>query len=176
MKIPFSKHIAWDRSREAEGTVRNVDLNRYAGKWYEIAAFPAWFEKGCRCSTAEFVHMDDYVEVRASCERDGKLAVSTARAFPMPGTGDSQLKVRFIWPFESDYWIIALDENYQYVMVGHPEKKYLWIMSRAPQLDEELYQSLVSRALAKGYDVTRLKRADQSCGVRRRTSQDALAV
>jgi apolipoprotein D and lipocalin family protein len=165
MKIPFTRHLPWSRSRHTQDTVNSVDLHRYAGKWYEIAAFPAWFEKGCSCSTAEYVHMDEYVEVTNSCIRDGEVAMSAAHAYPVPGAGNSKLKVRYVWPFKSDYWIIALDEGYQYAMVGHPDKKYLWIMSRTPDLDEGVYQSLVKRALAKGYDVSRLRRTDQSCGI-----------
>jgi apolipoprotein D and lipocalin family protein len=163
MKFPFIRHLPWGQSRRAEETVDSVDLHRYAGKWYEIAAFPAWFEEGCRCTTAEYVHMDEYVEVKNSCIRNGEPANREARAYPVPGSGDSMLKIRYVWPFKSDYWILALDDRYQYAMVGHPEKKYLWIMSRTPQMDEDVYQSLVNQALDKGYDVSRLRRSDQSC-------------
>jgi apolipoprotein D and lipocalin family protein len=116
--------------------------------------------------------MDEYVVVRESCEKDGKLAVSAGRGYPVPGTGNSQLKVRFVWPFKSDYWIIALDEQYRYAMVGHPDKKYLWIMSRTPRMDEDVYQSLLNRALAKGYNVERLRRIDQSCALGTPTSRE----
>ena len=154
-------------SRQSRQTVeKGVDLSRYAGRWYEIAAFPAWFERGCRCSTADYIHMDEYVEVKNSCVRDdGDIVVHSAKAFPVPGTDNTQLRVRFIWPFKSDYWIIALDENYQYAMVGHPGKKYLWIMSRTPDMEETVYQSLVEKALSKGYDVQKLRRVDQSCAI-----------
>jgi apolipoprotein D and lipocalin family protein len=109
--------------------------------------------------------MDEYVEVKNSCIRDGEVAMNEAHAYPVQGSGNSKLKVRYVWPFKSAYWIIALDEGYQYAMVGHPDKKYLWIMSRTPDLDEDVYESLVKRALAKGYDVSRLRRTDQSCGI-----------
>jgi len=163
MKIPFMDRFMGGRSEHPDHTVESVGLNRYAGKWYEIAAFPAWFEKGCQCSTAEYIHMDDYVEVTNTCRREGRLSPQTASPHPVHGTNNSQLRVRFIWPFQSDYWIIALDEHYQYAMVGHPEKKYLWIISRTPHMDDDTYQSLVKRALAQGYDVHRLERTDQSC-------------
>jgi len=163
MGIPFARRIQTGKGNWPDDTVESVDLDRYAGKWFEIAAFPAWFEDGCRCSTAEYVYMDDYVEVKDSCRKDGRLVTRNAKAYPVPGTHNSQLRVRFIWPFKSDYWIIALDEDYQYAMVGHPDKKYLWIMSRTPQMDEDLYQSLVQKALAKGYNVKKLRKTDQAC-------------
>ena len=147
-------------------TVNAVDLNRYAGKWYEIASFPAWFQRDCYCTTAEYKVEGDYVRVKNSCRigsPDGPQDVAFAKAFPVPGTRNSQLKVQFQWPFKGDYWIIALDENYGFAMVGHPAKKYLWILSRTPTMAEATYRELVEEARSKGYDVDRLKRSHQSC-------------
>jgi len=147
-------------------TVSSVDLQRYAGTWYEMASFPTWFQKGCLCTTAEYAVRGDYVEVKNSCRKGsatGELDVSTAKAWAVPGTGNSQMKVQFFWPFKGDYWIIALDENYQWALVGHPDREYLWILSRKPRMEESLYRELVEKAKKKGYDVTRLNRTDQSC-------------
>jgi apolipoprotein D and lipocalin family protein len=147
-------------------TVPSVNLERYAGTWYEIASFPTWFQKGCFCTTAEYAVRDDHIDVKNSCRKgsaEGERDVATGKAWSVPGTGNSQLKVQFFWPFKADYWIIALDENYQWVLVGHPEREYLWILSRDPRMEESLYRSLVEKAREKGYDVTRLKRTDQSC-------------
>jgi apolipoprotein D and lipocalin family protein len=172
MRSVRSSHTERARKRDryalqsGQTTEKRVDLSRYAGKWYEIAAFPAWFERGCRCSTASYIHMDEYVEVKNSCVLDnGETAVASGKAFPVPDTDNTQLRVRFIWPFKSEYWIIALDDDYQYAMVGHPQKKYLWIMSRTPSMDEAVYQSLVEKALSQGYDVEKLQRMDQSCPI-----------
>ena len=150
----------------ADHTVDSVDLKKYSGKWYEIASFPNWFEKNCFCTTAEYTLLDDFVQVTNSCRKgspEGKLAVARAKARPVPNSNNSQLKVQFKWPFKGDYWVIALDEKYRYVVVGHPKKKYLWILSRTPELDDDVYQSLVRIAADKGYDVNRLQRTDQSC-------------
>ncbi len=148
-------------------TVAYVDLNRYMGAWYEIASFPAWFQKDCFCSKAEYVMMADHVAVKNSCRRGSKtrkLDVAAAKARVEPNTGNARLKVQFFWPFKGDYWIIALDEeNYQYAMVGHPSKKYLWVLSRAPVLDEDIYRDLVEKAKSRGYDVSRLNRTSQDC-------------
>ena len=142
-------------------TVARVDLERYMGKWYEIASFPAWFQRNCFCTTAEYELSGDHVWVKNSCRKgssEGELDVATAEAFAVAGSNNSRLKVQFFWPFKGDYWIIALDDNYQYAMVGHPGKEYLWILSRTPEMSEDVYQSLVETARGKGYDITKLKR------------------
>jgi apolipoprotein D and lipocalin family protein len=157
--------ISQAHTEEAQ-VVESVDLDRYMGKWYEIAAFPMWFERGCTCSVAEYTLQGDIVLVRNSCRKDsreGKLKTATAKAWPVEGTNNAKLKVQFFWPFRADYWIIALDADYRYAMVGHPKRKYLWILSRTPVMDERLYNQLVETARAKGYDVTRLRRTEQTC-------------
>jgi len=147
-------------------TVTSVDLPRYMGKWYAIASLPAWFQKDCQCITADYSLKKDHVEVVNSCHKgatDGLLKVSTAKAFVVPDTGNSQLKVQFFWPFKGDYWIIALDDDYRYAMVGHPCRKYLWILSRTPDMHENIYEMLVETARSKGYNVERLERIPQKC-------------
>ena len=147
-------------------TVAAVDLSRYMGKWYAIASLPAWFQKNCFCVTAEYSFEKDYVKVVNACRKgtsDGPLKVSAAKAFVVPHTGNSQLKVQFFWPFKGDYWIIALDDDYRYAMVGHPCRKYLWILSRTPTMDEKPYNMLVQRAESEGYDVEKIERIPQKC-------------
>lgn len=151
---------------EEAQVVKSVDLARYMGKWYEIAAFPMWFERGCTCSVAEYTLQGDIVLVRNSCRkdsRDGKLKTATAKAWAVEGTNNAKLKVQFFWPFRADYWIIALDADYRYAMVGHPKRKYLWILSRTSVMDERLYDELVETAKVKGYEVNKLRRTEQTC-------------
>ncbi len=88
---------------------------------------------------------------------------SNLKRTPLKGSGNAQLKVQFLWPFKGDYWIIALGDHYEVAVVGHPRRKYLWILSRSPQLEEDVFQGLVAVARAKGYDVDRLRKTDQSC-------------
>ena len=152
--------------KDVHQTVPSVDLKRYMGRWYAIASLPAWFQKDCYCVTAEYSMQEDHVAVTNSCRKgspEGPLKVSNAKAFVVPDTGDSQLKVQFFWPFKGDYWIIALDDNYRYAMVGHPCREYLWILSRTPAMEESAYTALVDTARAKGYDVDRLERIPQEC-------------
>jgi apolipoprotein D and lipocalin family protein len=99
-------------------TVKQVDLRRYAGKWYEIAAFPQRFQKGCTCTTAEYEMTDQgWIRVINTCHKDspeGKLSVARGKAFIVPGSGNAKLRVQFFWPFRGDYWIIDLAEDYSY--------------------------------------------------------------
>ena len=153
-------------SKPSDQTVASVDLNRYMGKWYAIASLPAWFQKDCYCVTAEYSLQQDHVKVVNACRKgapDGPLKVSTAKAFVVPDSGNSRLKVQFFWPFKGDYWVIALDDDYRYAMVGHPCRKYLWILSRTPTMDEKTYDMLVETAGAKGYDVGKIERIPLGC-------------
>ena len=163
MFIPLLWKGPGNRSRFPDHTVASVDLDRYLGRWYEIALFPTRFEKGCRCTMAEYSLEDGVIVVKNMCRKEGRLTVAKGKAYPVPGSNNSQLKVSFQWPFWGDYWIIALDEDYRYAMVGHPQKKYLWILSRTPELDEEVYLSLIETARSKGYDMRRLRSTDQTC-------------
>ena len=148
-------------------TVPSVDLQKYMGKWYEIASFPQRFQKGCHCTTADYEMTDKgYVRVINTCRRDspeGKVTVANGKAFIVEGTGNAKLRVQFFWPFRGDYWIIDLAEDYSYAVVGEPGRDYLWILARTPRMDEALYQAVVGRCAEKGFDINRLVRADQSC-------------
>jgi apolipoprotein D and lipocalin family protein len=151
-------------------TVEKVDLQRYMGKWYEIASFPQRFQKGCHCTTAVYELTDkNYVRVINTCRRDsptGKVTQAKGKAFIVEGSNNSKLKVQFFWPFKGNYWIIDLAEDYSYAVVGDPSRNYLWILSRTPQMDPALYQDILSRAGEKGFDINRLKVTDQSCHLR----------
>lgn len=140
--------------------VPSVDMARYVGKWYEIAHLPAWFQRDCaRDTTATYtLRPDGKVGVLNECRRpDGALksARGIARLASSKGP-NTKLKVRFLWPFYGDYWIIDLDPEYRWAVVGDPRRKYLWILSRQTQLEEALYARIVDRAKAQGYDVGRL--------------------
>jgi apolipoprotein D and lipocalin family protein len=145
--------------------VESVDLDRYLGRWYEIASYPAWFQKNCTAVTADYSLRDDgVIEVVNSCRKDsldGKLKQSKGRAKVVDRETNAKLKVSFFGPFWGPYWIIDLDPEYQWAVVGAPNRKYLWILSRTPQMDEELYEEIVSRLPAKGYDSKGLDRTLQ---------------
>lgn len=148
-------------------TVKQVDLAKYVGKWYEIASFPQSFQKGCNCTTAEYEMTDkSWIRVINTCRKgtpQGKLSVARGKAFIVPNSGNAKLRVQFFWPFRGDYWIIDLAEDYSYAVVGNQGRDYLWILSRTPTMDPALYQELVERCRQKGFDPNRLKVTDQSC-------------
>lgn len=148
-------------------TVPSVDLSKYEGRWYEIAALPQRFEKGCHCVYAEYTYNPKgYVEVYNYCRKDGpngEVKDVNGKAFPVEGSSNSKLKVQFFWPFKGDYWILELDPDYQHVLVGSPDRESLWILSRTPVLDEAIYNLMVQQAKSKGFPVEQLEKMDQSC-------------
>lgn len=161
--IAFFMFLSCSSSQNLE-TVPFVDLEKYAGVWYEISAFPIGPEKGCRCVTATYGLTDrGYVSVLNRCVRGGKETSIEGKAFVKDKKSNAKLAVQFFWPFRGKYWVIELDENYQYAVVGHPNRNYLWILSRTPQMDKVLYDDLVLRAKEKGFDVNRLRIMPQDC-------------
>lgn len=147
-------------------TVEYVELSRYTGTWYEIAAFPQRFEKGCTGTTATYaLRPDGDIDVTNRCRLgslDGKEKVAHARAWVVDPRTNAKLKVRFFWPFAGDYWIIDLAEDYSWAVVGHPSRDYLWILARTPTMEEARLQQIVSRAGEKGYETSRLARTLQA--------------
>jgi apolipoprotein D and lipocalin family protein len=146
-------------------TVPIVDLQKYSGKWHEIASFPQQFQKGCHCTTAEYtISEKGYVIVENRCNRDsinGKQSYIKGKAFADKNTGNAKLKVQFFWPFRAKYWIIDLANDYSYAVVSNPNKKYLWILSRTPKMDIEIYQQIIKRLMEKGFDLTKLQNTVQ---------------
>lgn len=143
--------------------VDSVDIQRYLGKWYEIARLPNSFQKGCDCTTAEYSIIDSTtLRVINKCLKDGEIDDAKGKAFVVEGSNNAKLRVQFFWPFRGDYWIIELDkENYQYAVVGTPSREYLWILSRTPVMDNQLYESLTANLKEKGFDVGKLLIAKQ---------------
>lgn len=147
--------------------VSHVDLQRYSGTWYEIASYPQWFQRGCHCTRARYSKNDDgTIAVVNSCNResvDGKYSVAEGTAVVQkdPAGSNSQLKVYFFLPwlrlFGGDYWIIGLDEEYRWAVVGDPSKKYLWILSRTPILEDAELRRAKSVIESNGLDLAPLQ-------------------
>jgi apolipoprotein D and lipocalin family protein len=145
--------------------VPHVDLRRYLGTWYEIATIPQRFQKGCVGVTAHYsLRADGDIDVVNVCRQgtlDGKVRSVRGKAWIVDKTTNAKLKVRFFWPFAGAYWIIELDKDYEWAVVGHPDRNYLWILCRTPQMDAAVYDELLRRIAAKGYDLSRIKRTLQ---------------
>jgi apolipoprotein D and lipocalin family protein len=140
--------------------VNSVDLKKYAGLWYEIAKIPNRFQKHCVSgTTAQYTLRDDgRIDVINSCiDEDGVIDRAEGLARIVDTKTNAKLEVSFFsilgWrPFWGDYWIIALDENYQWVVVGTPNRKYGWILSRSQQLDTETIENLFQILKVQGYN------------------------
>jgi lipocalin len=146
--------------RPAPEVAPAVDLARYAGKWHEIARLPNRFQRRCDgAATATYaLRPDGRITVVNECRRrDGRLAkvAGTARV-AVRGGPNSKLKVSFFRPFWGDYWILDLDPGYGWALVGEPRRKYLWILSRTPHMDEALALDILARAKDRGYDLADL--------------------
>ena len=150
---------------EPVASVPQMDLSRYAGQWYEIAHLPVSFQRQCAGDiTATYaLRADGRIGVRNACRtHEGKPAVAEGVARTVDGH-PGRLQVRFVpdwlawvplvW---ADYWVIALDPDYQWAMVGDPGRDYLWILSREPSMDGELFARLKAGAEAMGYDLAPL--------------------
>jgi len=138
-------------------TVQYVELEKYLGKWYEIASFPQRFQRGCSNTSAEYsLNNDGSIAVKNSCIKEGKLSVADGEARVVSKKTNAKLTVQFQWPFKGKYWIIGLAHDYSYAIVGHPNRKYLWILSRKSQMDSQTYNHLVVLAASKGFDVRKL--------------------
>jgi apolipoprotein D and lipocalin family protein len=146
-------------------TVAHVDLNRYSGTWYEIATIPQGFQRGCTASQATYGLRDDgEIEVLNRCRQgslDGPERFARGRARIVDSATNAKLTVSFFRPFWGDYWIIDLGKNYEYSVVGHPTRDYLWILSRTPTMEPDVYDAIVGRAAAQGYETQRLVRTQQ---------------
>jgi apolipoprotein D and lipocalin family protein len=145
-------------------SVPAVDLARYSGKWFEIASFPMFFQRNCVAdATAEYAAAaDGALSVRNRCRTDTGFDEATGKATVVEGFGNSRLKVSFFWPFKADYWVLGLDPEYQWAVVGNPNRKYLWLLSRTPQLAPKLMEAALAAASAQGFELTQLRTTVQS--------------
>lgn len=147
--------------------VSSVDLNRYKGLWYEIARLPNYFERKLKCTSATYTLRDDgkiSVVNKGNYISDPKKSNSAKGVAWIPDKNSpAKLKVQFFWPFSGNYWIMELDKDYKYVLIGEPSFKYLWILAREKKMDEKTYQMLLKKAIENGYDVKTIIRVEQDC-------------
>ena len=152
--------------------VAAVDLQRYLGTWHEVARLPMWAQDSARVSCED-------VTASYSLRPDGQVAVvnrclnalagdapreATATAYVVEGSQGARLRVSFFWPFYGNYWVIGLDPDYRWALVGEPSRRWLWLLSRTPRLPEADFEQALGIARANGYDLTPLKVARQQRG------------
>mgnify|MGYP002881389675 CR=1 FL=1 len=145
--------------------VSTIDLEKYVGTWYEIASRPNRFQAGCTGTTATYsLKENGEIKVENKCfegHLSGPTMEATGRARIPDVESPAKLEVSFFWPFWGDYWVIDLDPEYQYAVVGQPSRKYLWILSRTPQLDDSTYLGIIDRLKSTQYPVDDLKKTVQ---------------
>jgi apolipoprotein D and lipocalin family protein len=155
--------------RDAPATVAAVDLDRYAGTWFEIARFPTRFQDGggiaCTDVTAVYTpRPDGRLGVRNRCRNaaaDGAERVAGGSAYVVEGSDGARLRVSFFWPFYGDYWVIGLDPGYRWAVVGDPSREYLWVLSRSPVMHAGDYARAVGIARAQGFAIEKLQPTPQ---------------
>lgn len=154
--------LAISISLNAVTTVKSVDLSRYLGRWYQFAYFPNSFQpKDCGLVAADYsLDSKGKIKVLNTCfaDKEGKTIKkqATGKAYPV-NKSNSKLKVSFFWPFKGDYWIVKLDKDYRYSVVSDPKQKYLWILTRSPELDKKTYQEIYGFLQSNGWDTGKLK-------------------
>lgn len=151
--------FASDRDDDFDNTpVYTFDLGRYLGKWYEIARFDHYFEKGISNATA-FYSLNDNgtVKVVNSGWKNGKFKVSEGKAKqPYPVEKPALMRVSFFGPFYSDYRVMMITDDYKYALVGSKGSHYLWILSRTPEIPEDTLQAILAEASRRGYETSNL--------------------
>ncbi len=165
--------VGQDKELKPLEVVPTVDLVRYAGTWYEIARLPNTFQKQCISDvTATYTLLENQdIEVVNRCRKeDGTYGEAEGRAKRADEDGPpAKLKVRFapaylsfLWFVWGNYWIIDLAPDYTYAVIGEPDRKYLWILCRTPQMEETIYQGILRRIGDQGYDASRLIRTQHT--------------
>ena len=154
----FSNCNAQNNKNMDYSTIEELDLQRYLGSWYEIARFDHSFERGLEGVTATYSMRNDgkikVVNKGYKNSLNGKLDVATGKAKLTDDPG--KLKVSFFWIFYGDYYILELNEDYQWALIGSSSPKYLWILSRTPKLEEPVKNRILELAQKRGYDTSKL--------------------
>lgn len=148
-------------------TVKVLEINKYAGTWFEIARLPNRFEKDLECVTATYELMENgkikVINRGISVKDHSKKKEITGKAWIPDDEFPGRLKVQFFWPFSGNYWVIELDTNYRFALVGDPSRKYLWILSKDKQLDKTIYQKMINTAKETGFKTEHLLLVNQDC-------------
>jgi apolipoprotein D and lipocalin family protein len=142
-----------------------VDLQKYLGRWYEIARYEAGFQKDCEAVTADYtLRPDGKIKVVNSCRRerlDAPIESAEAQAYVVEDTDNAKLRVSFFWPFYGNYWVLDHGETYDWSIIGEPSGRYLWLLFRTPHPTEALEKTVKTRASDMGYDLGLLRPTKQ---------------
>ncbi|MCX7208318.1 MAG: lipocalin family protein [Proteobacteria bacterium] len=146
-------------ARAEPTAIAALDVDRYLGRWYEIASFPMFFQRMCVSdTTADYSKQgEDKIGVLNRCRKqDGSFAEADGHASVVPHSGNAKLRVSFFWPFAADYWVFGLGEDYQWALVGNPNHKYLWLLSRSQTINHQDLNTALEIAKEQGFDISKL--------------------
>lgn len=145
-------------------TVKQLELAPYLGKWYQVSFIPNSFQSMCVADTqAEYQLENQDIRVINRCRtKDGSIEQANGIANVVEASNNAKLRVSFFRPFYGNYWVLDLDPNYQWVLVGEPSRKYGWILSRTPELDPAIQKQLLDKAETLGYLRTQFQVSPQS--------------
>lgn len=165
-------HTKMGGNKKEMQVVKGLDLNRYMGRWYEIASFPSRFQPRDGQNTRATYRLNDdgTVHVLNETFSGGKRSYIEGTAYKAdPKSDEAKFKVKFylppflpIIPVVGNYWVLYIDDEYQYALIGEPTRKYLWILCRTPHMQEDIYNLLVQKAVDEGYDVSKLHKTPQT--------------
>jgi len=157
---PFTIGSGHSIENKKLSVVSTLDLKKFQGIWYEIAHNPWFPEKGCFSMIAHYKLIEDNnIEVTNICRKngfDGEISKVTGKAWLADPDIKAKWEVQFIWPFTLDYWVIDLEENYNYAVIGEPDRDNLWILSRKPIMEKGLLSRIIETTKSKGYDLSDL--------------------
>ena len=166
---------AQSTAKPALSAVNGIDLSRYAGRWYEIGKYPNRFQKQCVANTTAnyTIKKNGRIEIRNECvKKDGTTVKAVGEAKIGDKTNNAKLKVRFAPGFTSflpfvwaNYWVIDIAPDYSYSVIGEPGRDYFWILSRSPEMDTALYQTILRRAETMGFDPNRVEKTPQNAEI-----------
>ncbi|HMO79302.1 MAG TPA: lipocalin family protein [Pyrinomonadaceae bacterium] len=168
----FAVPVLSQRNGQDLRAIPDLDLSRYSGRWFEVAKYPNRFQRRCVSDTTATytTKPNGRFEVVNRCRTgDGSILTAKGEAKTADKTSNSRLKVRFAPGFLSflpfvwaDYWVIGLGEDYQYAVVGEPNRKYFWILSRTPDIDDAKLNEILEQAEKMGFDPSRVERTRHS--------------
>ncbi|MFD2288507.1 hypothetical protein GJU39_19510 [Pedobacter petrophilus] len=139
--------------------IANIDYKAFEGKWYTLYSIPTLLDKNWKQTTETYtLKGDDHFDVLTTYHKEGKPEEKTvtSKLFFDHDKADGDMKAQFLWPFKIGYWIIEIADDYSYVVVGHPDEKYLSIMAREPKMEADVLVDIIENCRVMGYDVSEL--------------------
>ena len=156
----FTSNSAFSFEKKSLQVVSNLDLRKFEGVWYEIAHNPWFPENNCFATIAHYKLLKgEEIEVTNICRKhgfEGEISKITGKAWLLDSNIKAKWEVQFIWPFTLDYWVIELEKNYTYAVIGEPDKENFWVLNRQPIMDKNILNQIIEKFKIQGYDLSNL--------------------